>query len=140
MSSLRKNQPSAKPATKRDSFSDGDSEQVTDASSQTGTFTPRSRGKGIRKTKDNEANSNRPEAHVPKAAEQALKIPEDSGFRPARTAEPLDGDRIAAIKSIKKKEGKQGGHGPLGEYDIDPEHKDRASVPRNPKDARPDQQ
>ena len=59
---------------------------------------------------------------------------EQSGFQPSRTAQPLDGERKSPIDTNFPK-----GHGPQGEYDIDSDNKNRSSVPRNPKDSRPDQ-
>lgn len=101
---------------------------------------PKSRGTTLENAMDIEHYQNEGEVPLQHAEKEALKTPDANGFSPTRTAEPLDGNRVNAIDPKDSKEGYRKGSGPQGEYDIDPDHADRSSVPRNPKDARPDQQ
>jgi hypothetical protein len=96
-------------------------------------FVPRSRGKLARLA----GEKGKPEnlATGPLQRADGLVEKEKSGFEPTRTAKPLDGDRKIPIDSKNP----DTGHGPQGEYDIDPDNKDCSSVLRNPKDTRSDQ-
>lgn len=96
-------------------------------------FVPRSRGKLDRLASEKEKSENLTEGPLQRADRLAEK--EKSGFHPTRTAKPLDGDRKIPLDTKNP----DTGHGPQGEYDIDPDNKDRSSVPRNPKDTRSDQ-
>jgi hypothetical protein len=97
-------------------------------------FVPRSRGKLDRLVSDKEKSENPTEGPLQRADRLAEK--EKSGFDPTRTAKPLDGDRKIPIATKNP----DLGHGPQGEYDMDPDNKDRSSIPRNPKDTRSDKQ
>jgi hypothetical protein len=61
------------------------------------------------------------------------------GFRPNRTAEPLDGNRVLPEGQTPDKSGTSEGDGPQAEYDVNTNNIDNSSVPRNPKDSRPEQ-
>jgi len=102
--------------------------------SNSGVFIPRSRGKIRENELDADVPQNSTEGPMQLADRKAKESP--IGFRPNRTAEPLDGDR----KNVSPPPNPNLGYGPQGEYDIDSDNLDRSSVPRNPKDSRPDQQ